>query len=525
MPPDDPATWEKQIRDWSLTGSLVWAVGSVHPGNLEGLTRWLQGRGDTLGLLARHDRLPLAVRVDSPERVGVDRLLNAVAASSRLRRGAMGRRPRAAVVIDAGTAVTVDLLGPDGAFEGGAIFPGRRLMAAALHDYTALLPLVVGATGRPASRRQEHGRRHRSRHSSRRRRRRQPTDPPATRRPLPAGGPPRPPGNLPDRRRRRSAARLHRQSRYLMAENDPGGAAHRRRGSAVTDAPTIAACLTPPGQGAVAVVAVDGPRAWEVVRPLFRTRTGAEAPTDPLPGRLFVGRLGVEIADDAVLAVRRMGPAPRLELHCHGGRAAVRFVLDLLEARGAARLRLAGAFILHRLGQPPRRGGRRPRPRPNGPHGGDPSRPVSWRLRRRPGFRGAGAGARRRGSGVGGTGAARGPGGAGPPADDSLARGRRRAAERRQKQPRQRPGRLPTQRRGADAGDDARRGDDAAGRRRLAGGIGGHGRAARGGRRTGSDRVCGPRGRRRATRICAFGCSTRRRRRSGPAPRRRPSGL
>ena len=102
----------------------------------------------------------------------------------------------------------------------------------------------------------------------------------------------------------------------------------------MTDAPTITACLTPPGQGAVAVVAVDGPRAWEAVRPLFRTRSGAEAPADPHPGRFIVGRLGGEVADDVVLAIRRMGPSQRVELHCHGGRAAVRFVLDLLAARG-----------------------------------------------------------------------------------------------------------------------------------------------------------------------------------------------
>ena len=100
-------------------------------------------------LLARHDRLPLEVRTESPERVGVDRLLNAVAANSWLRRGPKGRQPRPAVIVDAGTAVTVDFVSPDGAFEGGAIFPGRRLMAAALHDYTALLPLVVGAESCP----------------------------------------------------------------------------------------------------------------------------------------------------------------------------------------------------------------------------------------------------------------------------------------------------------------------------------------------------------------------------------------
>ena len=101
------------------------------------------------------------------------------------------------------------------------------------------------------------------------------------------------------------------------------------------DSETLAACLTPPGAGAIAVLAVEGPRAWETVRPLFRTRSGAEAPADPAPGRFLPGRLGGEVADEVILAIRRMGPSQRLELHCHGGRAAVRFLLDLLAAHGA----------------------------------------------------------------------------------------------------------------------------------------------------------------------------------------------
>ena len=149
LPPGDPAAWQEQLREWGFTRSLSWAIGSVRPDVLEVLLAYLQGRGDTVRLLARHDRLPLEVRTDAPERVGIDRLLNAVAANSRLRRGAKNRQEKAAVIIDAGTAVTVDLISPDGAFEGGAIFPGRRLMAAALHDYIALLPLVVGTEASP----------------------------------------------------------------------------------------------------------------------------------------------------------------------------------------------------------------------------------------------------------------------------------------------------------------------------------------------------------------------------------------
>ena len=35
-----------------------------------------------------------------------------------------------------------------------------------------------------------------------------------------------------------------------------------------------------------------------------------------------------------MLTVRRIGASQRLELHCHGGRANVRFLLDLLAAHG-----------------------------------------------------------------------------------------------------------------------------------------------------------------------------------------------
>jgi tRNA modification GTPase len=102
----------------------------------------------------------------------------------------------------------------------------------------------------------------------------------------------------------------------------------------MADRETLATCLTPPGQGAIAALAVDGPRAWECVRPLFRTRCGVEVPVEPRPGRFLVGRLGEQVADEVVLTVKRVGPWQRLELHCHGGRANVTFLLDLLAGRG-----------------------------------------------------------------------------------------------------------------------------------------------------------------------------------------------
>ncbi|MCA9059886.1 MAG: type III pantothenate kinase, partial [Planctomycetaceae bacterium] len=73
--------------------------------------------------------------VDSPERVGVDRALNALAAAAMT-----GTAP--AILCVSGTAITVDLVTSDQVFRGGCILPGMRLSAKALHEHTALLPLL-----------------------------------------------------------------------------------------------------------------------------------------------------------------------------------------------------------------------------------------------------------------------------------------------------------------------------------------------------------------------------------------------
>ncbi len=86
--------------------------------------------------LPERSRLPLEIHVDFPQQVGIDRLLNAIAAN-RLRRPG-----QAAVVISSGTATTVDYVDPAGRFCGGAILPGFELAARSLHEYTALLPLI-----------------------------------------------------------------------------------------------------------------------------------------------------------------------------------------------------------------------------------------------------------------------------------------------------------------------------------------------------------------------------------------------
>ena len=80
--------------------------------------------------------IPLKLNVTFPEKVGLDRLLTALGAN-RLRKPA-----QPAIVVDSGTATTVNLLDSQGVFQGGAILPGLRLSAKALHEYTQVLPLI-----------------------------------------------------------------------------------------------------------------------------------------------------------------------------------------------------------------------------------------------------------------------------------------------------------------------------------------------------------------------------------------------
>jgi type III pantothenate kinase len=137
LPPTESQTWQKQLQDWGLAGKkVVWAVSGVRPGTLSTLVDWLTDSGQTVHQIMSPQQLRLEVALEKPTQVGIDRLLNAVAANDRV------QRQVAKIVIDAGTAVTVDLVDEDGRFCGGAIFPGFRLMAEALHGHTGLLPFV-----------------------------------------------------------------------------------------------------------------------------------------------------------------------------------------------------------------------------------------------------------------------------------------------------------------------------------------------------------------------------------------------
>jgi len=124
------------LNDWAPAKS-DWRVASVHRPTSDTLTKWITSRrpGCVCELLS-HATMPLRVDVEMPDRVGIDRLAGCVAAN------AMRSPNRSAIVIDAGTAITVDAVSREGVFLGGAILAGMKMSSQILAEKTDQLPTV-----------------------------------------------------------------------------------------------------------------------------------------------------------------------------------------------------------------------------------------------------------------------------------------------------------------------------------------------------------------------------------------------
>lgn len=102
------------------------------------LDRWAR---DVLGIVPEYARATACIAgvtsgYREPEKLGVDRWLALLAAWHEL--------GRACVIVDAGTAVTVDVLDDVGTHQGGYIVPGLRLMLDALLSGTSGVRLSAG---------------------------------------------------------------------------------------------------------------------------------------------------------------------------------------------------------------------------------------------------------------------------------------------------------------------------------------------------------------------------------------------
>ena len=91
---------------------------------------------EPIWLRAEAERCGVRNRYEIPDRLGPDRWAALIAARE-LHAGPC-------LVVNAGTATTVDMLSQDGTFLGGAILPGVELMRFLLHEHTGRLPIQEG---------------------------------------------------------------------------------------------------------------------------------------------------------------------------------------------------------------------------------------------------------------------------------------------------------------------------------------------------------------------------------------------
>ncbi|MEL6379983.1 MAG: type III pantothenate kinase [Pseudomonadota bacterium] len=140
---DEYAVWLAQLLQ--LSGRTFAAIeecliSTVVPQSLFHLRNLSRRYFGVEPFVATSDTVPgIDVRIPKPSEAGADRLVNAVGAYTLY--GKKAGTPL--VVIDSGTATNFDIVGRDGAFEGGVIAPGINLSMQALHNAAALLPRIA----------------------------------------------------------------------------------------------------------------------------------------------------------------------------------------------------------------------------------------------------------------------------------------------------------------------------------------------------------------------------------------------
>jgi type III pantothenate kinase len=139
LPAGDDAGWGAAIGElWEQIGgreNAAIAGASVNPPAAQKVQAAIEKAcGQRMVWIGRDIELPLSVKTDSPKQTGVDRALNVAAAYEQMQ--------KACIIVDAGTAITVDCCSDTGEMLGGAISAGASMMLNALHEKTAQLPAV-----------------------------------------------------------------------------------------------------------------------------------------------------------------------------------------------------------------------------------------------------------------------------------------------------------------------------------------------------------------------------------------------
>lgn len=142
---DEAFTW--LVDRIQASNQDKWIVSSVHQGALVRLQRAVQTALPSACFISvRNHHIPMTLEVDEPSKVGIDRLL-AAWEGWHLANADLSEFARVpAIVAQAGTALTVDIVTKDNVFAGGAILPGLGLSLQLLAAGTDQLPWLGNHT-------------------------------------------------------------------------------------------------------------------------------------------------------------------------------------------------------------------------------------------------------------------------------------------------------------------------------------------------------------------------------------------
>jgi type III pantothenate kinase len=113
---------------------IISSVVAGHTENLKEALEGLSGPGSSDVVIVSHALSGIGLRIPHPEELGTDRIANAVAAFSLMR--------KPVIAVDFGTATTITVVDGNGDYRGGSILPGIGLMNEALGMKTSRLRKV-----------------------------------------------------------------------------------------------------------------------------------------------------------------------------------------------------------------------------------------------------------------------------------------------------------------------------------------------------------------------------------------------
>jgi type III pantothenate kinase len=138
LPVGDPPAWLATWARWNPSGGpSSWSVSTVNPPVARRLGHFLDEQpGTSVRWFRSAADVPIRHELENPHTAGTDRAFAVLGALAGHPRGGPG------IVVSCGSAITVERISAGGVWQGGAIAPGFRLAAEALHAMSTQLPMV-----------------------------------------------------------------------------------------------------------------------------------------------------------------------------------------------------------------------------------------------------------------------------------------------------------------------------------------------------------------------------------------------